>query len=417
MVCKCNKKHKLGTSSYPFSMLFIVAVLICVWLIRLINIDRGGTFGYILMLGLLVKIILLIGTCTDVIPLMSAHSDADMFDDIARSNQGQPFGSWEFATNYTIFLTILYSITDCSRWFAQFLNMLMSMFSLIYLRKILFLLDMSMNIRKIVLIVVTFLPFLNNYALILGRESWEFMFVTISLYHFVCWYLRVGSPNLRIFLCVMNLLMAILMHAGIIGIFIGYFIAFLGYDFRTNKLRLTKASYTGLFFLLMLAGVVLMYSDVFLAKLMAGGNMEYINYKSTSEKAESAYLTWLEYSSFGMVLLFSPLKMFYFMFSPIFFNWRGINDALAFLFDSTVYIVAVWLIFTRCVENVRYRMLKKLLVISFFITTFIFSFGTNSAGDAIRHREKCLCIMLIAAALSTQKKSANKVKKYYKQIN
>lgn len=392
-------------------MLFIIAFLICLWLIRVINTDQKGSFRDILLLGLAMKLVLLVGTCTDTIPLMSAHSDADMFDDFARSNQGQPFSNWEFATNYTNFLTVLYSITDCSRWFAQFLNMVMSMISLIYFRKILFLLDITTRSRTIALIVVTFLPFLNNYALILGRESWEFVFVVISLYHFICWYNRIGNPSYRIVLCVTNLLLSVSMHAGIIGILIGYFIAFMSYDFKTHKARLTRSSYVGLFFLLVLGVILLLYSDVFLSKLLNGGDLEYINYRSTSEKAKSAYLTWLDYSSFGMVFLFSPLKMFYFLYSPIFMDWRGINDALAFMFDSTVYIVASWYIFTRRVEDKRIRLLKKYLLVSFWVTTFLFAFGTNSSGDAIRHREKCLSIMLVAAAISTQKKEYGMKKK------
>lgn len=386
-------------------------------MVRLITSRHQGMFKSILLWSLLIRILLLIGTCTDFIPLISAHSDSDAFDEMAKANQRRFFQEWEILTNYTIYLTILYSFTDSCRWFAQFLNMMMSMLMLIYLRKILFLLIIPNKYRKLVLISVSFLPFNINYAVILGREAWILLFITISLYHFISWYVRNGNENLRLTLCVINLLIAMSMHSGVIGLLVGYFLAFISYDYKSNKIKITRKSYIGIFFLLVLCTIIVVEKDILLAKFMSNETMDYIEYKNSSEKAESAYLTWLEYSSPEKVLLFSPLKLFYFLYSPIIFDWRGLNDALAFFLDSTVYMVATWFIFTRKVEDERLKLLKKYLLVSFWVTTFLFAFGTNSSGDAIRHREKGLCVMLVAAAISTQKKSERSVKIKKELIN
>ncbi len=397
-------------------MTIIFTIIINLWLINKIIKENNGQYRNIILVNYLVRAIALIGTCTDVIPLMSAHSDSDYFDDLATSNQSRSFSSWDIATNYTIFLSVLYSFTDSSRWFAQFLNMAMSVYTLVVLRQILFLFQIPSKTRKFVLLVMAFLPFYINYSVILVRESWIIMFVTLSLYRFICWYIGKGNRNRNMILSVIFLILGLWMHAGVICVLVGYFLAFITYDYKTNSIKLSRRSYVGFCFIALMAVVIFVWRDVFLAKLMSEDTMDYIETKNTSEKANSAYLTWLEYSSPEKVLLFSPLKMFYFFYSPIPLNWRGLNDILAFFFDSSVFIISSWYALTRSVYDERYKLLKRFLVISLLATTFVFAFGTVSSGDAIRHREKTMCILLIISAISTVK-NKKRNKKTHRKFN
>lgn len=385
-------------------MSFLFTILLLFMMIRSIMLKDRGEYHLIIWMGFLLRLILLIFSVTDIIPVPDAHEDADAFHEISVSNQRCSMENWENRTNYTIFLSILYAVTDCSRWFAQFVNLTFGVYILIYIRRILSTLKVDHNTKKTVMLIAAFMPFLNIYSVVLMREAWVSFFVVFSLYHFICWYVGKGKNTINIILTTVGLMLAMLMHAGVIGILAGYSFAFLTYYRKQNCMKISSSTYVAIFFLGIFAFILFLNIEIFAAKLMTSDIGAYAEKKSSGEGGGSDYLTWLDLSNPTNMLIFSPLKMFYFLYSPIITDWRGVNDIAAFLLDSLFYIIATWIIITRRVVNPRYKLLKRYLIITLFVTTFLFSFGTANTGTAIRHRAKIASIVLVLWSLSPSNK-------------
>jgi hypothetical protein len=195
-----------------------------------------------------------------------------------------------------------------------------------------------------------------------------------------------------------------LMHAGVIGVLFGYTIAFLTYYRERNKVKISSSTFVVLFLMIIIVIVLIPYLSLFAGKLMTADISEYAAKKGAGEGGGSDYLTWLDMSNPTMMLLFSPLKMFYFLYSPIVLDWRGLNDVAAFLMDSLFYLGVSWFAITRKVGNNQLILLKCYLAISIIVTTLLFSFGTANSGTAIRHRAKMSSLMLTLWALSPSRK-------------
>lgn len=382
----------------------IIATILFFLLFRVIMTKDGGLYHRILFIGFGLRLILLLITCTDLFEIPDAHGDADNFHDIALTHPGFFADGDYHPTNYTRVLSVLYTLTDDARWFAQFLNVSLSIMTLVYVRRILCVLDVQENVAKRIMLIGALMPFLSIYSVVLLRESWITFFVVLSLYYFICWYMKIGNGGVQIVKCLSAILLAMWMHAGAIGFLMGYFLAFITYYRDEDKVRISKSTYVALFFLALFVFVLLLNLNALLTKFAVDDYGAYAETKSSGEGGSSDYLTWLDLSSPSRILLFLPLKAIYFLYSPIIIDWRGLNDIAAFVLDSSVYMAVSWILLSRKVGVPQYRLLKRYLLISIIVTTVMFSFGTSNTGTAIRHRAKICFFMLIAASVSTEKK-------------
>ena len=159
------------------------------------------------------------------------------------------------------------------------------------------------------------------------------------------------------------------------------------------------------FFLL----VLFFYSGSLLSRFDSieskGAGEVMVNVYSSDVEAGSAYLQWIDVSSPIQAIVFAPLRMFYFLYSPIPFDWRGMMDIIAFLLDSTIYIFLSFKIITNNIYYRHDRTLVLFVVISFLAATFLFAFGTIASGTAIRHRAKILSLLLICYGVAMKSKS------------
>lgn len=389
----------------------IFATLLLIVLSRIIIVKDGGMFHRILLFGLGIRLFLLICSCTDILPVPDAHGDAENFHDFAK-NHPNFFADEDYhLTNYTRFLSVLYLMTDDSRWFAQFLNVFLGIMMLVYLRRILCVLNIQKDVIKQIMLIAVLMPFLNVYSVVLMREAWVSFFVVVSLYYFICWYLQIGKGGVQITKSLLAIILAMWMHAGVVGLLFGYFVAFTTYYRSEDKIRISKSSYIALFFIAVFVVIMILNINALFSKFNVEDFGNYAEAKSAGEGGDSDYLTWLDLSSPQKILMYTPLKMFYFLYSPIIIDWRGLNDLAAFLLDSSIYIFLSWYIITKKVVLPKYRLLKRYLFVSILFTTFLFSFGTSNTGTAIRHRAKICTVMLIAASVSMKKKHQDSMKK------
>ena len=157
-------------------------------------------------------------------------------------------------------------LTDSARWFAQFVNLVFGVYFLVYIRKILCVLEVDSNLGKTLLTVAALMPFFNIYSVVLMREAWVTFFITFSLYHFICWYLQQGNGIRQA-----------------IGIIIGYTMAFLTYYRKENKVRISSSTYIALFLLGIFVLILLLNIEVFAQKLAVDDFGEYAEKKSEGE--------------------------------------------------------------------------------------------------------------------------------------
>ena len=111
----------------------------------------------------------------------------------------------------------------------------------------------------------------------------------------------------------------------------GYLLLFLFYVPSRNRFVVRKDILATVFVIGIAAGVILLNPRLFLAKFQGVmQNSDALISQFNLNFGGSAYLVNLQASSVQQVILMSPLKALYFLFSPVPFDWRNIMDAIAY---------------------------------------------------------------------------------------
>lgn len=114
----------------------------------------------------------------------------------------------------------------------------------------------------------------------------------------------------------------------------------------------------------------------------------------------SAYLSEITVRSLRDTIIFLPLKLIYFLFSPLPTNWRGLIDIIPFFIDSIWYFICLYYIVRR-LKKTPYHCFVLAIGIGWLATAFVFGIGTWTAGTAIRHRNKIFAVLLMLVAASS----------------
>ncbi|MCM1066449.1 MAG: hypothetical protein NC418_02625 [Muribaculaceae bacterium] len=381
-------------------MIALVFLLACILAIFCMTYKRP--INTILLVALALRLLILAADLNHWFPIFGSGTDTEAFNHYATiiAITGRGFE----LTHYTPFVAYVYSLTDCSRLFAQFVNVYFGMGVLFCAIRTMSLLNISTKRQIKVMWILALLPNLIIFSGILLREAWVEFFVALSLLQFTKWYLT-GSI-LRMFTTIASVCLGIYMHDGVIAILIGYFIAFTIYSPQKHEIRISAWA--------ICMSVILLAIFITFSKNFSGEKgMELANndsaslilkYSNTTADGNSAYLTWLPKTSNPLVgLIFAPLKMLFFMFSPLPTEWHRTTDIIAFLIDSLAYITMWYIIF----KNNAVRGLecyKRCLMIALLAATFMFSYGTFNAGTAMRHRAKfCEPIAIVFAVCASRK--------------
>ncbi|MEG0339736.1 MAG: hypothetical protein RR573_07440, partial [Oscillospiraceae bacterium] len=109
----------------------------------------------------------------------------------------------------------------------------------------------------------------------------------------------------------------------------------------------------------------------------------------------SVYLKWLRAQTPLQAILFSPIKMFYLMLSPLPSGWRGLKDIVSFCADSLAYAYLLFNIIKNRKKS-DYTSFITAMLIGVLLVIFVFGIGTWTAGTAIRHRNKIFAVILMS---------------------
>lgn len=301
---------------------------------------------------------------------------------------GQDFQGGAFSKMYGL----LFSLIGPARAFAQYTNALFGLCVVMIVYRILTDIRLpGVRIPTATLALVALLPNSLVLSAVFLRESVIAFLIAISLFCFIKWFLQ--GPAIPLYLSVVCVLIASVFHSGVIGIIIGYLVAVL---FRRRTSHLLSLSFRDAVPLavitLVAVALVIQYPDVFLGKFGAFTTQDDLLTATNRRLGNSAYLQNLVIKDYGDLLLYGPLRAFYFVGSPLPWDWRGLVDALTFLLDSVFYIATI-LLAARKLS--RESSLPLALVVVLGISLLIFGAGVSNAGTALRHRYKLFPIFAL----------------------
>ena len=314
---------------------------------------------------------------------------------------------------YTKALGFLFYITEPERLLGQYINVLLGISIIIFLYKILTLLEINKKTKEISIMLLCFFPHAIIFSGILLRENIISFLVAISFYFFIKWYKY--EKRFNGFLSIIFLAIASILHSGVIGILIGYIFMFMFYKQGENKLTFNRN--TVLIFFLFIIASLFSYTQLNEFLFSKFNSIQEFNdlYDSVNDRiGSSAYLVGLNVDSIWKLIFFSPIKMFYFLTSPLPMDWRGLSDIISFFLDGLIYLGII--MYCSFYFN-RWKKDHPLIIgvlIMLLAVVFIFGMGVANAGTAIRHRHKIYPIIIIMFALVNHSKKSrvqSKIKK------
>lgn len=385
----------LGLDGEIVSLLFIILnALTCSFIFIKVTPKK---IAFIMILALLLRILVMIIDSYTQFPILFSGVDSETFDQIARDNVS--LGCFaKSLTSYTDFLTIIYSLFDSQRIVAQYLNVVLGVSSIYLLYRILLLLDIDeKSIIKSCLLLSIFPAHLFISSILL-RDVLVIFFSTYSLYFFILW--SINAIKINMLMTYIMLFVATYFHSGIIFLAIGYTIFFTLWKPRKQQMEFSVGSIMFLSLVTLIGVFIISRPELFLSKFASLEEQDLAS-RVASDRVEagSQYLIWVNPTNIFELILYSPLKMLYFMFSPMPWDIRNILDVLTILLDSSVFIFLSYMIYKYKVKRNRVKIVKNYvvansLIIGVLFATFAFSWGVIASGTAMRHREKLIILLL-----------------------
>jgi hypothetical protein len=319
-------------------------------------------------------------------------------------------------TRYTDFLGILYWFIGDQRLFSQFINVILGMWSIIVLYKILDLFNFKDSKKLFFLALYGFYPQNIILSSILLREALIQFFFIYSIFFFLKWLKT--NHKINIFLTLLFVLLCSLFHSGMLVslLFYGYMFLFLDattYNFKYSFKRLTLFFFFCVLTFTIIANDSSILNEKFSILQTDENNLSLIEkYQSKSgiEEGGSSYLLNYEISSVVDFIIFVPLKLIYFVFSPMPYEIRGIGDFTAILIDSSFYYFLIFKI-TRSRKLINtnfFSLLPKIFFILFLVVSLGFAIGTENSGTAMRHRAKIFpALLMVVIIIESIKENKN----------
>lgn len=309
---------------------------------------------------------------------------------------------------YYRWLAVLFSVVGSGRLFAQYINLFAGLASCLIILKFFRVLGLSPNAQRIGFLLLCLLPNWADLSVILLRESLISFFVSLSLLSFALWHKRHKMIYAAAAMCTM--IPAIDLHSGMVFFPIALITGFIAYDVRRRKLRLSAP--TLLLLCASLIAVVLLirrYGLAYLGTLSIENITRYSNYANVNFfNAGSTYLENLVSATWADVLLHTPIRLFYFFFSPLPTDFRGIFDAVAFTLSGVPIFAIFWYSIHALFVCQKHKLLLLFLLFAFVLGGIVHAWGVLSAGAAMRHRDKLVPLYVLVLAVAVDARESKR---------
>lgn len=356
-----------------------------------------------LIVGLLFRIFLLFFDIygRNIYHLPQSGQDTEMF---YRGAILMARGYLGYGGNFSAMMSWFARWVGDNRLFLQFILVLFSIVSILYVDKSLIHLGISERNRKRIAWLMCLLP---NYACISSiflRESTVAMFILIGLYFFVIWW--TGGSEISFWIGAASCMCGSLFHSGASSVAVGMMAARVLSNRRRQTIQFKLKSVLPLIvFLFLFAYLFNNHTDEVFDKMQGVETIEDI--ANTHNDGGSSYGAYVGNSSNPVSLVvFTPIRMIMFQFSPFFWQIRGLNDIIAMVFDSFFYMY----VFFSTIPYLRrkhlpYRTTILLFLVMGLAAAFVFGWGVTNTGNALKHRNKMIAIYMIQLGLILESKT------------
>ena len=328
-------------------------------------------------------------------------------------------GTYPVITNYPPVLLGEFRVFGINRIVTCYVNAFLTMIALFYMLKCFRLLKINKRIACMLLFTLAFNPFAILWGSDIYREAVYLPLTSLSLYCFIKWSYR-KSPCELVF-ATASVLPAAWLHTGYFFIVAGYaFVSLLDFKRITARRLINKAILLG--GVVVVCGITLFtqFADKLAYRfstikdlVIFSSNFNAIQ-TMTNIGSGSQYLKWMQGpTTFLNLLIKTPLRMFYFLYSPMAWDCYRLKDVVAFVTDSVVFLAALVLVVEFLInkkwKQEKYKKASFLIIAIAFviiITVIPFAWGTYNAGTALRHRN-CLLPFIctqIGICLTVKKK-------------
>lgn len=315
---------------------------------------------------------------------------------------------------YSQIIGLLFYLTGTSsRVLGGYVNVLLGLSVVLLIQRMLRMLGATARVRGRVLLLASFFPNSLIMSAVFLREMFPTFFVAASLLYFIKWFQKPSTRGML--MCLLLLGMASIFHSGVIGLALGYFYGFLFYQPRNRRFTFLPRSM--LSFVLLSAVIYLavtVFQDNLFGKFQHLDEFEDIYQTANRRYGGSVYLRGMEINTLWQFAIYSPVKMLYFLGSPMPLDWRGVMDIITFFTDSVLYLYVVILFIKNRRQMVHHLPLARLLAVALLGAVIIFGIGVSNAGTAVRHRQKLISIVFMLLAILRMTKSSIIHKKHTK---
>lgn len=416
----CCILNYMGIVDYDIDLegLIVVGVisLICILWIWFMAETRAENI--ILFIGYAIRILLLF---IDVygrkyIVLFSSGADSEGFWRNALSRyQGDVVREY---TKYPYIIQSLLNIFGENRLLAQYANILFWLFAMLLLYQCFAMLNIRGNTRLFGICCITFMPQYMILTAILMRESMIVFLNLASCYFFLKWYEKEKFVNL--ILAGLMVLLSMVLHSGAIALGMAYGMFYAFYDSKKKRIRISGKS-----FIILTAGITFIFliyftplQGVFLAYIPKIDNILDIQNRYF-QSGGSDYLRNMHAENLRELFLFTIIRILYFFFSPVPWEWRGLQDIAAFSIDALFQLLVFVTGIMMWIKKKEKRRLIGIFLLCCIFSGVIFSWGVSNAGTAMRHRNKLigLEVLLVCFSLNKKEKNAGREKNSYGENN
>jgi len=320
--------------------------------------------------------------------------------------------------NFPNILALIFKITGINIIPLMMINILLYHLFLITLIQIFYYLKIESSNYQCPLLIATFMIYGNFLTLELLREAYYFFFISWSFYYMTRY---IYERKLSQFIA------AIIITLPVLYLHDGYFIIPVVYLWHYIIINNHKKNIQFIFDI-----VTLLFAVIFAIsakEIILGYVFNRLNDKNIIEtlitmandrtvRSGSEYLMWYKTNNIPELFVYMILKTFYYLFSPLPLEWRGIADVGAFIFDSCLQILFFISLFKAktilkandYIENNAKTIIVNMVGLIVILLAVVFGMGTMSAGTAMRHRDPIISMELVVVAIyidSKRKKLLN----------
>ncbi|MCE4955674.1 hypothetical protein [Macrococcoides caseolyticum] len=284
--------------------------------------------------------------------------------------QNSTFYSQIIAANYYLFGYNIY--------IPGTLNILLHIFSILFLYKICLLLLKNEILTFIVLALYSFNPFHISYTVITMREIFIILLILVFIYSLISYH--INKKIINIIICFVSAILASLFHIGLLTLV--FFIAI--YILIFSKIKIPIKIILSTTLLIIFSFMLIKSDDTKLQMLNRSDN--------DLEMSRTDYIIEKPANLSGYPLYISK-KSFYLLTKPFISDISNFTDIIAYI-EKLLYLLPIILtvIFYKKIKD------NNLILIMIFFCLFlsiIFGIGTENYGTGIRHREKFVYLLYI----------------------